>query len=118
MHDISRLSISVGHRSKRLKRQRGNVIGFSQSFRSLLSLDSDSDEAEDPDSPSFSLGATSTSMSSGEDDNFLSRVEAMSNELNVLVRFVRRGVESLAGGVGEAAPTFGVLAFTLEDWDS
>ena len=117
MHDISRLSISVGHRSKRLKRQRGNVIGFSQSFRSLVSLDSDSDEAEDDgDSPSFSLGATS--MTSGEDDNFLSRVEAMSNELNGLVRFVRRGVESLAGGVGEAAPTFGVLAFTLEDWDS
>ncbi|KAF9498676.1 hypothetical protein BDN71DRAFT_1443067 [Pleurotus eryngii] len=117
MHDISRLSISVGHRSKRLKRQRGNVIGFSQSFRSLLSFDSDSDDAEDDvDSPSFSIGATS--MTSGEDDNFLSRVEAMSNELNGLVRFVRRGVESLAGGVGEAAPTFGVLAFTLEDWDS
>jgi len=34
------------------------------------------------------------------------------------VRFVRRGVESLAGGVGEAAPAFGVLAFALEDWDN
>ena len=38
-------------------------------------------------------------------------------ELDALVRFVRRGVESLAAGAGEAAPAFGVFAFALEDWD-
>jgi len=34
-----------------------------------------------------------------------------------LVRFVRRGVESLANAVGNAVSTFGILAFALEDWD-
>ena len=41
----------------------------------------------------------------------------MSTELDALVRFVRRGVESLAGGTSEAASAFGVFAFALEDWD-
>ena len=41
----------------------------------------------------------------------------MSSELDGLVRFLRRGIEGLAGGTDEAAPAFGVLAFALEDWD-
>ncbi|KAJ8514871.1 hypothetical protein ONZ45_g7639 [Pleurotus djamor] len=117
VHDISRLSLSVGHRSKRLKNQRRNVIGFSMQAQSLLVSDSDSDEDENdvasPPEASFSVSSTSTSA----DQDLPGRIEKMFTELDVLVRFVRRGVESLGGGIGEAAPTFGVLAFTLEDWD-
>ena len=34
-----------------------------------------------------------------------------------LIRFLRTGIGSLAGGAGEAAPAFGVLVSALEDWD-
>lgn len=52
------------------------------------------------------------------EEGFQNHLEKMSTELDGLVRFLRRGVESLAGGTGEAAPAFGILAFTLEDWDN
>jgi len=121
--DVSRHSIIMKrHRSRRQRRQRKNVIGFSQS---LQDYDDSSEEEDDeqnvegtdyghnPSEPSYSiLGASLTS-----DDDFLGRVERMSSELDGLVRFLRRGVESLAGGTSEAAPAFGVLAFALEDWD-
>jgi gamma-tubulin complex component 5 len=82
------------------------------------SLDS-SDEDEvfdgtDAPEPSFS---TTASVSYAE-EGFQNRMDKMSSELDGLVRFLRRGVESLAGGTGEAAPAFGVLAFALEDWDN
>ena len=56
-------------------------------------------------------------VSLNEEGDFFVRVERMSSELDGLVRFLRRGIESLAGGTGEAAPAFGVLAYALEDWD-
>lgn len=106
------------HRSRRLKRQRKNVIGFSQSIRHIEeSSDSDSDQdpsAEPVLEPSFSLATTTISFA---DESFDMRLEKMSDELDVLVRFVRRGIESLTGGTGEAASAFGVFAFALEDWD-
>ena len=37
-------------------------------------------------------------------------------ELDGLVQFLCRGIESLAGGTGETALAFDVLAFALEDW--
>ncbi len=52
------------------------------------------------------------------EDEFVVRLDRMSREVDSLVRFVRRGVESLAAGSGEAAALFGMFAFTLEDWDS
>jgi gamma-tubulin complex component 5 len=64
--------------------------------------------------PSYSMGPSASSADGG----FLDRVDKMTSELDGLVRFVRRGTESLAGGTGDAAPTFGVLAFALDDWDS
>lgn len=122
--DISRQSITMKrHRSRRQRRQRRNTIGFSQILDSQDSSDEDEDENDfDNDvgedsrapEPSFSMAV---SASSGEDD-FSSRLDKMSTELDGLVRFIRRGVESLAGGTGEAAPAFGVLAFALEDWDN
>lgn len=98
--------------------RRENVIGFSTS---LLEADSSSDSDSDLDplegnapEPSFSLGQ---STMSAPDESFVDRLDKMSSELDALVRFIRRGVESLAAGIGEAAPAFGVFAFALEDWD-
>ena len=115
--DVSRQSISIKrHRSRRQRRQRRNVIGFSQS----LQMDEDSSDDDDEDfepehldreataEPSLSISVTSTSIA-GEED-FFARMERMSSELDSLVRFIRRGVESLAGGTSEAASAFGVLA--------
>jgi gamma-tubulin complex component 5 len=65
--------------------------------------------------PSISMAASSVSS---VEDGFYGQIDKMSSELDGLVRFVRRGVESLAGGTGEAAPAFAVLAFALEDWDN
>ncbi|KAH9938094.1 Spc98 family-domain-containing protein [Fomitopsis serialis] len=122
-HDISRhsLIITKRHRSRRARRQRRNVIGFSQISQEGAddSSESDSDLDNDPlaanaPEPSFSMGA---STMSAPDESFVDRLDKMSSELDALVRFIRRGVESLAAGSGEAAPTFGVFAFALEDWD-
>ena len=118
--DISRQSITMKrHRSRRQRRQRRNVIGFSQSLQFVQEEDSSDDEDEEegeeaPEPSSFSVGV---SFASSVEEDSANRLDKMSSELDGLVRFVRRGVESLAGGTGEAAPAFGVLAFALEDWD-
>lgn len=120
-HDISRHSmvLSKRHRSRRQRRQNKNVIGFSQSLReAAISSDSDSDVDENAlvhelTEPSVSFGASAVSF---DDEGFVTRLDKMSTELDTLVRFIRRGVESLAGGTGEAA-AFGIYAFALEDWD-
>ena len=123
-HDISRHAVTPlkHHRSRRLKRLKKNVIGFSQTLRAMSRDDSSSSSESDSDTnaetdyssttaPSFSLGESSS------DNDFVVRLDTMSSELDSLVRFIRRGVESLAAGTGEAASTFGVFAFALEDWD-
>ncbi|KAL0950084.1 hypothetical protein HGRIS_010085 [Hohenbuehelia grisea] len=124
MHDISRRSISGTtrrHRSRRQRRQSRNVIGFELPPRETLES-SDSEESdhgsENPmAAPETTFSMAGSSAMSSEDD-FHGRFEKMSADLDDLVRFIRRGVESLAGGIGEAAPSFGIFAFTLEDWDS
>ena len=135
-HDISRASLSLSghrhrHRSRRLRAQRRNVIAFSADAPSLLHRrDSEDDSSADEEGldeeslagrsgrePSFSFGASTTGTASFTEDGFLARLDKMSSELDALVRFVRRGVESLAAGAGEAAPAFGVFAFALEDCD-
>lgn len=121
-YDVSRQSIASiqPHRSRRQKRQRKNTIGFFQSLSQPpdFSGDSDTDE-EDPlgeysHEPSFSM--TASSISFVEEDPF-TQINKMSSELDGLIRFIRRSVESLAGGASEAALTFGIFAFALEDWD-
>jgi len=124
--DLSRQSINVKrHRSRRQRRQSRNVVAFSQNHENEDDSSEEEDEDEDiidsedgirtkePPEPSFSMGSSTMT----QDEGFPTRVEKMSSELDGLVRFVRRGVESLAGGTSEAAPAFGVLAFSLEDWD-
>jgi gamma-tubulin complex component 5 len=119
--DISRQSMTMRrHRSRRERRRRLNVIGFSQSLQDSQDSSEDESDAEDvdvglqPPEPSFGLAAAS---SSSLEEGYIDRLDKMSSELDGLVRFIRRGVESFAGGTGEAAPAFGVLAFALEDWD-
>jgi gamma-tubulin complex component 5 len=124
--DVSRQSLIMKrHRSRRRRKQKRNVIGFSQFLQDEDDDSSDQEEnggaegiehSNDPLEPS-SFSVLSSSVVSLEEENFFVRVERMSSELDGLVRFLRRGIESLAGGTGEAAPAFGVLAFALEDWD-
>ncbi|KAG5648724.1 hypothetical protein DXG03_000071 [Asterophora parasitica] len=116
--DVSRQFISMRrHRSRRQRRQRQNSMGEPQT---LLDMQNSSDEDDDimmntePPEPSFSMNA---SMSYAEED-LRTQMDKLSSELDGLVRFLKRGVESLAGGTGEAAPAYGVLAFALEDWSN
>ncbi|KAI9569285.1 Spc98 family-domain-containing protein, partial [Boletus coccyginus] len=126
-HDISRLSISMRwHRSRRQRRQRKDVIGFSVSLPTDTEDDSDTDNDTDMEmdaqvneaegssvlEPSFSIAP------SHAEEDFSTRLETLSGELDGLVRYIRRGAESLARGTSDAASAFGVLAFMLEDWDS
>ena len=121
-HDISRhrnTSTSLHkHRSRRQRRQRRNVIGFSQTISKPTIDESDSSSSSDADEDLVSAVEPSFSATvSFAEETFVDRVGKMSSELDALVRFVRRGVESLAAGTSEAAPAFEVFAFTLEDWD-
>ncbi|KAG1809247.1 Spc98 family-domain-containing protein [Suillus variegatus] len=116
-HDISRLSIVIKrHRSRRQRRLRRDIIGFSTP--EIISDDeSDDDDDEmvgDAPEPSFSLAASVMSYEGDLPDH----LEKLSSDLDGVVRFVRRGSETWAGSMSKAAPAFGVLAFALEDWDS
>ncbi|KAI0638473.1 Spc98 family-domain-containing protein [Trametes polyzona] len=133
-HDISRTSLRLRrarHRSRRVRAQRRDVIGFADASAALdPDFSSSSSEDEDEDNydlgggghgaraePSFSLGSVTASSFAEDEGGPGARLEKMAAELDALVRFVRRGVESLAAGTGEAAPAFGMFAFALEDWD-
>ncbi|KAF5393078.1 hypothetical protein D9757_001260 [Collybiopsis confluens] len=123
IHDISSRSLVLkNHRSRRQRRRRKNVISLSPAANAYPETDSSSESEvdyhlADMDYSSVSLNASSSStfMESGGDS--AARINKMSTDLAGLIRFVRRGIETLAGGVGDASATFGVLAFSLEDWD-
>jgi gamma-tubulin complex component 5 len=119
-HDHSRPSIELSrrHRSRRHRREQRNVIGFSQSIQYSLAEDTDSDENDDEVhalESSFSV-VNATTVSFAE-ESFSSRLDKMGAELDGLVRFIRRGAESLGNGTPDIASAFGMFAFTLEDWD-
>lgn len=118
-HDITRQSIVLTqrHRSRSQRRHQRNVVSFSQVTRQPVLDESDSESDFDEKSavePSFSAAGASVSLAEG---GLSARLDKMASELDGLVRFIRRGAESLAGGASEAAPAFGVFAFALEDWD-
>lgn len=117
--DVSRQSISMKrHRSRRQRRHRKNVIGFSQSLQDFNPSSDDEEEDEENADLEGAIELSASMLSTPySEENFFARVEKMSSELDGLVRFLRRGVESLAGGTSEASSAFGVLAFSLEDWD-
>ena len=121
-HDVSNQSIATTsfrkHRSRKQRRQRHNVIGFSQILErppqdSDSSSDSGLEDLATAIEPSFSAAASISFV----EEPFLDRVGKMSSELDALVKFVRRGVESLAGGTGDVASAFEIFAFALQDWD-
>ena len=113
--DVSRQSLNLKrHRSRRQRQQRRNVIGFSQILQDDVLSSEDEDDEENVDGERVML-ENATMDTEGD---FFSRVERMSSELDGLIRFLRRGVESLAGGTSDAASAYGVLAFALEDWDT
>ena len=127
-HDISRHSITSAsfrkHRSRKQRRLRRNVVGFSQTLQRppLAPALSDSSSSSDEDMGEDLASAVEPSFYASEtisfvEENFVDRVGKMSAELDALVRFVRRGVESLASSTSEAASSFEVFAFALEDWD-
>lgn len=120
-HDVSRQSITPikAHRSRRLKKQRKNVIGFSQDKPIPLpdSSDSETDTGEESLLNSIDPDYSVASNISFSEENIVIRLDKMSSELDALVRFIRRGVEGMAGGTSEAASVFDVFAFALEDWD-
>jgi gamma-tubulin complex component 5 len=115
LHDTSRSHFSAHrHRSRRARKMKKNTIGFDLAPREISDSESNS-EVDEGDAPetSFSM-SVSISLSS---DNFFEQLDKMSRELDTLVKFLRRGVEGLAGDASEAASAFGILAFMLEDWD-
>jgi len=115
-HDISRFSIVMKrHRSRRQRRLRRDVIGFSAP--EIISEDESDDDDEIADGapePSFSMNASVISY----EGELADHLDKLASELDGVVRFVRRGSESLAGGTSKTASAFGALAFALEDWDS
>ncbi|KAG6331582.1 hypothetical protein ID866_7507 [Astraeus odoratus] len=117
-HDILRLSVSMRrHRSRRQRRIRKNVIGFSMPDTKPVSdddsdTDIDGEELKEAPETSFSVAP------SFAQEDLSEQLEKLSSELDSLVRYIRRGAESLASGSSHVAPAFGVLAFALDDWDS
>jgi len=123
-HDLSRHSlIGKRHRSKKHGRKRRNIIGFSQPLTedelssSDYDVDNDTGEPGMLKDPVVETEAFSTMDATGSPEEIAERLDKFSSELDGLVKFIRRGVESLACGTSETASTFGVLAFALEDWD-
>ncbi|KAF7302269.1 Spindle pole body component [Mycena indigotica] len=113
--DVSRHSlVSRRHNSRRQRARRKNVVSFSRKDGDLSSDESHQDE-EDIDLEDE--GQAATSFSVDELKTGFGSVDKLSSELDGLVRFVRRGVESLASGGEDVSASFSVLAFALEDWD-
>jgi gamma-tubulin complex component 5 len=139
-YDVSRLSVlgtSTGRRrkSRRSRATRKNVIGFLESMHfdeteSSSSGDDapvveiDGDEGIPHGRPSLVHPATSyisfTVPIHEEDDEgatFSVQLDKLSTDLDSMVKFIRKSVESLSVGTSEAAATFGILSFMLQDWD-
>ncbi|KAI6034851.1 Spc98 family-domain-containing protein [Pisolithus orientalis] len=118
-HDILRLSVSLRrHKSRRQRRIRKNVIGFSQPGARFDSDDDSSDTDLDEEGlkeapeTSFSIAPSLAQEDPSE------QLEKLSSELDSLVRYIRRCTENLSSGTSDAAQASGILAFTLDDWDS
>lgn len=138
-YDVSRLSIlgtSAGRRrkSRRSRAARKNVIGFLESMRfdetessssegDLPAVEIDEEETIPHGRPSLVHQTTSylsfTVPIHEEDEGgtFSMQLDKLSTDLDSMVKFIRKSIESLSVGTSEAAATFGVLSFMLGDWD-
>lgn len=99
-------SLSGKHRSRRIRRQRRNVVSFSQDH-----LDESSSSSEEE----YDVEQSFVSSINVPDDGEELDLGKMEGELDSLVRYIRRGVEGQL--IGEGGGVFEVLAFALEDWD-
>ncbi|EJD01366.1 uncharacterized protein FOMMEDRAFT_158502 [Fomitiporia mediterranea MF3/22] len=125
--NTSRLSMSRPnrHRSRRQRRAKLDIVSHEpiSSFRDEESESSDSDLDEslilqeimgDASPSSAAAPATYESFYAGEED-FFDHNEKILKDLDSLVRYMRREVEKLA--LTSNGHQFGVLAFSLQDWD-
>jgi gamma-tubulin complex component 5 len=130
-HDISRQSfVRKTRKQRRTRRARQlhqkdvDVIGFG-AVPTVAALSSD-ESSSDEDEEAESLAAANDSNWRNEtfaslslaDEPFASRIEIMTSELDVLVRFLRRSVENMGNGGEEGSATFSILAFMLDNWDN
>ena len=119
---IARLSTRVEsrfHRGRRGQEGRKGSIGFARTTReAALASDSESDldEEEALRHGPFGSHYHDVPLASQDGQQLFGDIYEMQDELDKLVRFVRREVEGLAGGTSGTASTFSVLAFALEDW--
>ena len=107
------------HRSWREQKGREGATGYALTSREVVlasDSESDPDEEEGLDQGPFGPNSYRTSPIS-HDDRLFGGIYEMQDELDKLVRFVRREVEGLVGSTSGAASAFSVLAFALEDWD-
>jgi gamma-tubulin complex component 5 len=115
--DLSRASLGTAarHRSRRARRERRNVVSFSQEAEEWSSSSDDGDEEE----MAQSLASLRTKDADEEDrdEGIAGRMDKIAVELDAHVRLIRRGVETLAMGSDDDAGVFGVLSFLLQDWD-
>lgn len=108
------------HRSRRVQQQERNAaIRSATSSRETVAQtsDSESDLEDEDDGSRFGLRSYRMPSASRDVRQLHGKVTEMQDELDRLVRFVRREVEGLADGTSAAAPTFSILSFALEDWD-
>jgi gamma-tubulin complex component 5 len=118
--DLSRASLghAARHRSKRARRERRNVVSFTQD---IVESSSSSSDDEDEDLASRIEHSRSMSMAAsemhGHGGDLAGQLERMAVELDAHVRLVRRGAETLATGSESGSDAYSMLAFALEDWD-
>ncbi|EIN10987.1 hypothetical protein PUNSTDRAFT_112771 [Punctularia strigosozonata HHB-11173 SS5] len=103
------------HRSRRFRKERRNVVGFSTLQADHFSdTDSDSEENEFDDTEPTLFPTFSASLAPGD---HLKQLETIGADLDGLVRLLRRGVAALSCNDLKTAPYFEQFAFALEDWD-
>ncbi|KAH9179589.1 Spc98 family-domain-containing protein [Lactarius sanguifluus] len=103
------------HRGRHVQQERSAATSLRETVVQTSDSESDLEDGDD----GLRFGPRSYRMPSASRDvrDLSGNIAEMQDELDGLVRFVRREVEGLAGGTSAAASTFSVLAFTLEDWD-
>jgi gamma-tubulin complex component 5 len=105
------------HHSRREQGGRKGSIGLARSSRgAALDSDSESDLEEEEALRRGPFGSLYHNVPTVSRDGGSGDIYEMQDELDKLVRFVRREVEGLAGSTSGTASTFSVLAFALEDW--
>lgn len=110
----------VSHSHSRRHRSR-NVVSFSEAVR--ISEDSDSSDSDiddsvvqaEPPAESMLMSFATPSFAGGEGD-FVAQNDKMAKNLDLLIRYIRRGVEKVALSA-DRIEAFDTLAFALQDWD-